>query len=36
MLTSGQKECSGLGYVPLPKGIAEKELNSLATARDSH
>jgi phosphate transport system substrate-binding protein len=26
MLTSGQKECSGLGYVPLPKNVAEREL----------
>ena len=26
MLTAGQKECSGLGYVPLPKDLAEREL----------
>ena len=26
ILTSGQKECSALGYVPLPKELAEKEL----------
>jgi phosphate transport system substrate-binding protein len=26
MLTAGQKECSGLGYVPLPKNLVEKEL----------
>jgi phosphate transport system substrate-binding protein len=26
MLTSGQKECSGLGYLPLPKEIADREL----------
>lgn len=26
MLTSGQKECAGLGYVPLPKNLAEREL----------
>jgi phosphate transport system substrate-binding protein len=26
MLTSGQKDCSALGYVPLPKEVATKEL----------
>jgi phosphate ABC transporter phosphate-binding protein len=26
MLTTGQKECSGLGYLPLPKEIADREL----------
>ncbi len=26
MLTSGQKECSGLGYLPLPREIAAQEL----------
>jgi phosphate transport system substrate-binding protein len=26
MLSAGQKECSGLGYVPLPKKLAEREL----------
>ena len=26
MLTTGQKECSGLGYVPLPKSVAEGQL----------
>jgi phosphate ABC transporter phosphate-binding protein len=26
MLTAGQKECSGLGYLPLPKEIADREL----------
>jgi phosphate ABC transporter phosphate-binding protein len=29
MLTSGQKECAGLGYVPLPKDVAEKELSRM-------
>jgi len=29
MLTSGQKECSGLGYLPLPKEIAAYELRRL-------
>jgi phosphate ABC transporter phosphate-binding protein len=32
MLTAGQKECSGLGYVPLPRELAERELATLATA----
>jgi phosphate ABC transporter phosphate-binding protein len=27
MLTAGQKECSGLGYVPLPKDLADRELS---------
>lgn len=26
MLTSGQKECAGLGYLPLPKNLAERQL----------
>jgi phosphate transport system substrate-binding protein len=26
MLTSGQKECAALGYLPLPKNLAEKQL----------
>ncbi len=35
MLTEGQKECGGLGYVPLPKNVAEKELAQAgATAGD--
>ncbi|MGB6134635.1 MAG: phosphate ABC transporter substrate-binding protein PstS [Acidobacteriaceae bacterium] len=29
MLTSGQRECSGLGYLPLPREIAEDELRQL-------
>jgi phosphate ABC transporter phosphate-binding protein len=29
MLTAGQKECSGLGYVPLPKNLAEKQLGQV-------
>ncbi|HTW47875.1 MAG TPA: phosphate ABC transporter substrate-binding protein PstS [Acidobacteriaceae bacterium] len=32
MLTAGQKECSGLGYLPLPKEIAERELRETANA----
>lgn len=32
MLTAGQKECSGLGYVPLPKNLAEKELAQASSA----
>jgi phosphate ABC transporter phosphate-binding protein len=31
MLTSGQKECAGLGYVPLPRDLAEKELSRMRT-----
>jgi phosphate ABC transporter phosphate-binding protein len=30
MLTAGQKECSGLGYLPLPKDIADRELRASA------
>jgi len=29
MLTDGQRQCSALGYVPLPMGIAEKELTGI-------
>ncbi len=29
ILTEGQKECSALGYLPLPHDIANRELNSL-------
>jgi phosphate transport system substrate-binding protein len=38
MLTSGQKECSGLGYLPLPKEVADRELtaNSSNTATSSN
>jgi phosphate transport system substrate-binding protein len=32
MLTAGQKECSGLGYLPLPKEIAERELREYSAA----
>jgi ABC-type phosphate transport system substrate-binding protein len=32
MLTAGQKECSGLGYVALPKTLAEKELQQAGPA----
>jgi phosphate ABC transporter phosphate-binding protein len=31
MLTTGQKECSGLAYDPLPKKIVTRELEQLAT-----
>jgi phosphate transport system substrate-binding protein len=33
MLTSGQKECSALGYVPLPHEIAEGELEILQSLK---
>jgi phosphate transport system substrate-binding protein len=29
ILTEGQKECSALGYSPLPHDVANKELSSL-------
>ena len=29
MLTSGQKECEGLGYVPLPRRVAAHHLELL-------
>jgi len=29
MLTKGQKECSALGYAPLPSDLAARELQSL-------
>jgi phosphate ABC transporter phosphate-binding protein len=32
ILTSGQKECSALGYVPLPQEIADRQLRMLTTA----
>jgi hypothetical protein len=31
MLTAGQKESSGLGYLPLPKEIAGQELRKAGT-----
>jgi phosphate transport system substrate-binding protein len=31
ILTSGQKECSALGYVPLPEEIADRQLRMLTT-----
>jgi phosphate ABC transporter phosphate-binding protein len=31
MLTSGQKECAGLGYLPLPKEVAQTELRQLGS-----
>ena len=33
MLTSGQKECSALGYAPLPREIAGRELQLLSTLK---
>ena len=33
MLTSGQKECAGLGYLPLPKEIADSEVRQISSAR---
>jgi phosphate ABC transporter phosphate-binding protein len=33
MLTSGQKQCEGLGYAPLPTEIVNRELNVLAGSR---
>jgi len=33
MLTSGQKQCSSLGYAPLPREIASRELQFLATLK---
>jgi phosphate transport system substrate-binding protein len=29
MLTSGQRECSALGYAPLPKNLVDRELNAV-------
>jgi phosphate transport system substrate-binding protein len=29
MLTSGQKECASLGYAPLPREIADRELHAV-------
>jgi phosphate transport system substrate-binding protein len=33
MLTRGQKECAALGYAPLPREIANKELQLLSTLK---
>ncbi len=33
MLTSGQKECAALGYAPLPREIANRELQFLSSRR---
>jgi phosphate transport system substrate-binding protein len=33
MLTSGQKQCSALGYAPLPREIANRELQFLTTLK---
>jgi len=32
-LTSGQKQCSSLGYAPLPAGVASQELQILSTLK---
>ena len=32
-LTSGQNDCSALGYAPLPREIANRELQFLATLK---
>jgi len=32
MLTAGQKECSGLGYLPLPKEIVDRQLRQISQA----
>ena len=33
ILMSGQKECSALGYVPLPRGIADSQVRTLDGVR---
>lgn len=33
MLTSGQKECSALGYAPLPKAVATRELQAVGAMK---
>jgi phosphate ABC transporter phosphate-binding protein len=33
MLTSGQKDCSALGYAPLPKGVAARELQAVSALK---
>jgi phosphate transport system substrate-binding protein len=33
MLTSGQKDCSALGYAPLPKGVAAQELQAVSALK---
>jgi phosphate transport system substrate-binding protein len=33
VLTDGQKECSALGYAPLPREVADRELESLKTLK---
>jgi phosphate ABC transporter phosphate-binding protein len=32
-LTSGQRQCSGLGYAPLPSSVAERQLQTLNTLK---
>ena len=29
MLTSGQRQCSALGYAPLPRNLVDRELSNL-------
>jgi phosphate transport system substrate-binding protein len=33
MLTSGQKQCAGMGYPPLPVGVASRQLQILKTVK---
>jgi phosphate transport system substrate-binding protein len=33
VLTSGQKECSALGYAPLPKAVASRELQAVSALK---
>jgi phosphate ABC transporter phosphate-binding protein len=33
MLTSGQKQCASLGYVPLPSAVAAKALNTMTSLK---
>jgi len=35
MLTSGQKECASLGYAPLPRDIADRELQAVNALKNS-
>jgi phosphate ABC transporter phosphate-binding protein len=33
MLTAGQKDCSALGYAPLPRGVAARELQAVSALK---
>jgi phosphate transport system substrate-binding protein len=33
MLTSGQRQCSGLGYAPLPRNVVDRELSAIRKLR---